>query len=85
MAGSKLLAQGIDRRRAILKFVKAYTKEYGFSPTVMEVAEGVGVGRTAARYHINLLIDEKYMAMTEGKYRSLRVVNDGRYPAPASK
>lgn len=85
MAGSKLLAQGIDRRRAILKFIKAYVKKNHISPSVTEVADGVGIGRTAARYHVGVLQEEKFVAMTDGKYRSLRVINDGRYPAPASK
>lgn len=81
MAGSQLLAQGIDRRRAIMRFVKAYIKRNGISPSLEEITEGVGSSKTTTRYHIGVLIDEGFLVQTEGKYRSLRVMNGGRYPA----
>lgn len=81
MAGSALIAQGIDKRRAILKFIKAYVKKHRFPPSIDEIAVGVDGSKTAVRYHIAILQDEKFLAMTPGQYRSLRVINDGRYPA----
>lgn len=81
MAGSALLAQGIDKRRAILRYVKAYIKRHAYSPSFDEIAEGVKGSKTTVRYHIGILIDEGFLSMTEGKYRSLRVANDQRYPA----
>lgn len=80
MAGSQLLAQGIDRRRAIMKFVKAYIKRNGISPSLDEVTQGIGASKTTTRYHIGVLMDEGFLAQQEGKYRSLRVTNEGRYP-----
>lgn len=79
MAGQALLRQGVDKRREILRFIKAYIKKQGYAPTLDEIAMGVGAAKTTARYHVGVLMDEKYLAMTEGKYRSLRVVKDGRY------
>lgn len=82
MAGSVLIAQGIDRRRAILRFVKAFKKKQGFAPSIEEIAAGVALSsKSAARHHVDILIEERYLAITPGKYRSLRVTNDGRYPA----
>lgn len=80
MAGSALLAQGIDRRRAILKFVRGYIKKNTIPPSIEEIAEGVGLAsKTAVRHHLDILREEKWVAWTDGKYRSLRVINDGRY------
>lgn len=80
MAGSALMAQGIDRRRAILRFVRTYVRKNSIPPSFQEIAEGVGLGsRTAVRHHLDILRDEKWVNWTEGKYRSLRVINDGRY------
>lgn len=83
MAGALLIAQGIDRRRAILRFIRDYIRRHGFSPSVNEVAAGVKLrSHTAVRHHIDILIDEGYLAVTEGKYRSLRPVSDEGYPPP---
>ena len=80
MAGSRLMAQGIDRRRAILRFVRAYVKKHGFAPSIAEVAEGVGLAsKTAVRYHLETLRREGWVSWVDGKYRSLQVTKSGRY------
>ncbi len=82
MAGSQLIAQGIDRRRAILRFVKTYVRRHGHSPSIEEIAVGVALAsKSAARHHVDMLVQQKFLAITPGKYRSLRVINDGRYPS----
>lgn len=80
MAGSALLAQGIDRRRAILRFVRGYIKKNGYAPSIAEIAEGVDLAsKTAVRHHLDVLKSENWVTWTEGRYRSLQVTNDGRY------
>jgi repressor LexA len=80
MAGSALMAQGIDRRRAILRFVKAYLKKNHHAPSIEEIADGVDLAsKTAVRHHLAVLREQKYVDWTEGKYRSLRIINDSRY------
>lgn len=75
MASSALIAQGIDRRRAILRFIKAYVKKNGFAPSVEEITNGVGLAsKTATRHHLDLLKESGDVTWTEGKYRSLRVL-----------
>lgn len=81
MAGSALLAQGIDRRRAILRFIKDFSKREGFPPSIAEIAAGVDLqSNTAVRHHLGTLKDEGFVDWTDGKYRSLHVTNTGRYP-----
>lgn len=80
MAGSALLAQGIDRRRAILRFVRTYMKKNGYAPSIAEIAVGVDLAsKTAVRHHLEHLKGEGWVTWTDGRYRSLRVVNEGRY------
>lgn len=82
MAGSRLIAQGIDRRRAILRFVKDYQSRYRMAPSVVEIAQGLEDGplsKTAVRHHLQILIDEGIVSMRAGKYRSLQVISDRRY------
>lgn len=81
MAGSALMAQGIDKRRHILRFIKAYSRKHGFSPTVEEIAAELGVAsKNAVRYHLAILIEEGFVAQQTRKHRSLQVLDEGRYP-----
>lgn len=81
MAGSALLAQGIDRRRAILRFVKEYVKREGYAPSIAEIAAGVELSsNTAVRHHLETLRDEGFVDWTGGRMRSLKVLKTSRYP-----
>ena len=80
MAGSALLAQGIDRRRAILRYVKKHQKSQGFAPSIQEIAENVEVTKTAVRHHLDVLREEGWVSWQDGKYRSLKLLKpDARY------
>lgn len=75
MASSALIAQGIDRRRALVRFLKAYLKKNGYSPSIEEITVGIGLtSKTATRHHLDVLRDEGTVTWTEGRYRSLRLV-----------
>lgn len=80
MAGSALIAQGIERRRAILRFVKGYIKREGCAPSIAEIASGVDLSsNTAVRHHLETLRDEGFVDWHDGRYRSLRITNTDRY------
>lgn len=81
MAGAATIAQGIDRRRKIVAFVRAYIKKNGFAPSIEEIAEGVKLSsKTAVRHHLQKLSEDGIVTMQSGKYRSLRIVEskDGK-------
>lgn len=76
MAGARLIAQGIERRRAIMRFIKDYMKRNGFAPSIDEIGQAVDLSsKTAVRHHIDILVEEGHLAVTPGKYRSLRVLD----------
>ncbi len=82
MAGQALIQQGVDRRRAIFTFVKAFIKENGYGPSVEEITEGVGVkSKTAVRHHLANMLEQGVISMTPGKYRSIRIPDGRKLPS----
>jgi repressor LexA len=76
MAGAAAIAQGIERRRSIMRFIKSYTRREGFAPSLDEIAAAVDLrSKNAVRHHLDLLAKQGVLAVTPGKYRSLRIVN----------
>lgn len=81
MAGAATIAQGIDRRRKIVAFVRKYIGKNGFAPSIEEIAVGVSLSsKTAVRHHLEKLREDGIVTMQPGKYRSLRIVEpkDGK-------
>lgn len=64
--------QGPVRRSAILTFVRQYAQKHGYGPSIQEVSERVGIGKTAVRHHLTVLQREGKVDWTPGHYRSLR-------------
>lgn len=74
MAGSATIVAGIERRAAILRFVKAYHRRNQISPSIEEIADGVGLSSKATvRHHLKLLVADGKLLRDPGKYRSLRL------------
>lgn len=74
MAGEALLVQGEKRRKEIVAWISKFAKKNGFNPTLDEIAEAVGLSKTAVRHHLATLQKEGKVTHTPGKYRSLRVL-----------
>ncbi len=75
MAGQATIDQGIERRKKIMIFLRSYAKKNGFSPSVVEIAEAVGLSsKSAATHHLLILADEGKISMKDGKYRSIKVL-----------
>jgi SOS-response transcriptional repressor LexA len=82
MVSSALIAKGIDRRRAILRFCKAYIAKHEYGPSLLEITEAVGLSsKTAVRNHLDVMVREGSIKLDPGKYRSLRVVEKVKIPA----
>lgn len=63
-----------DRKQAILSFVEAFTREHGYSPTITEVCEGVGLSRASVHHHLLALRAEGKVTWALGMARTLRRV-----------
>ena len=53
------MARTTDKRERILEYITQFTRENGYSPSVREICEGVGLASTATvHYHLNALRQE---------------------------
>lgn len=75
MPARELVEQGIRRREQIMAFIVQFWAEHGYSPSIAEIGEGVGiVSPNAVRSHLQKLISEDRIKMDPGIARSIRLV-----------
>lgn len=74
MAGQDWMNQGDERRRDIVRFIRAFTKKNDYAPTQREIAEAVGLYKNGVAYHLDVLEKQGKIKTTPGKARSIRVV-----------
>ena len=66
----------IQEQRAVIE-IQRYTAEHGFSPTIREIAQALGlVSASAADYHLRRLEDKGVITRQEGKARTIRIVQN---------
>ncbi len=78
MPSPRLVAQGEQRRNAIVKLIADYRKLHHVSPSIAEIAEAIGIEHSAVRRHVAVLLDEGRLTQVEGKHRTLREVRPTR-------
>lgn len=77
MPSGELVRQGEERRDAIVKFIRAYVRRHRISPTVSEIAEGVGLTSTAStKAHLDRLQAEGRLTMLPRSPRSIALTED---------
>jgi repressor LexA len=65
-----------DRRNRIVEFVRQYTEEHGFAPSVREIGKAVGIRSTkAVKYHLDILVEQGLLSRSGSKARSLRTAH----------
>ena len=77
MADPVLVRQGIERREQIVQAILDYHAEHGFSPSIADCAEVVGISVNMTKQHINRLVEEGRVSRLPGVGRSL-VVTEGK-------
>lgn len=69
---------GEQRRAEILRFLAKHLDDRGYSPSMQEVGDAIGVHKNGARHHLLKMQRDGLVQMTEGSYRSIRLTEDGR-------
>lgn len=70
-----LVAQGEKRRAQILAFIREFIETKGYSPSIAEIGDAVGVvSPNAVRNHLHKLQDEGVIEITPRVARSIRIV-----------
>jgi len=64
------------RQKQILKFLREYIEKYGYSPTLGEIAEAMGVSSLATVHeHIQALVKKGVIKKFEGSVRGIEVLD----------
>lgn len=65
------------RQKQILDFIKQYIDKYGYSPTLGEIAEALGVSSLATVHeHLQALVKKGVIKRFEGAVRGIEVIDD---------
>lgn len=68
------------RQQEVLNFIKKYTADHGFPPTIREICVGVGLSSTATVFvHIKNLEKNGYIKSSNNKFRTLELLVDNEY------
>lgn len=60
---------------AVYRFIQAYHREHGYSPTLREIAEGCYLNVATVLRHLDRLEGQGRIARDPGKARSIRLLN----------
>ena len=67
-----------NRQKEVLGFIKEFTSDNGYSPTMREICDRFGFQPRAATNHVDALVRKGYLTKQPLKSRSLEVVGAGR-------
>ena len=68
------------RQSDVLKFIKKYTAEHGYPPTIREICEGVHLSSPATVFvHIKNLEKAGYVRSSNNKFRTLELLVENEY------
>lgn len=82
MASKMAIKQGEQRRKKIITFIKRYIAKHGVSPTIAEIAAGVGLSSpNATRNHLFKLVEEGKITMKPRSVRAIALVEQPKAKA----
>lgn len=65
------------RQRQIVDFISQFIQKYGYSPTLQEIADSIGVSSLATVHeHLQALVKKKVIKKYEGAVRGLEIIDD---------
>ena len=64
----------------IFRFVRDYRNSKGYSPTMQEIANELGVSKVTVFEHVEALIEKGALVRTPNKARSLEIATDAELP-----
>ncbi|MCI5829630.1 MAG: transcriptional repressor LexA [Treponema sp.] len=71
-----------DRQKEVLEFIARFSEENGFPPTVREIGENFGISLRAVQDHIAACQKKGYLAQSQKKSRSFRVIKGDTVQEP---
>lgn len=65
---------GRQTQARIIEFIERWQAENGYPPTLDEIAEAVGIGKSSVHYHVKRLERMGVVERTLGHNRSIKLV-----------
>ena len=74
------MARTSDKAQRIIEFVDSFIRENGYSPSVREIGEAVGLrSPSTVHSHLKILEDNGYLQKSKGKTRTVSVAGQTNY------
>lgn len=68
--------QGVLRRKEIMVFLESYIENHGYSPTVREIGQAVGLKSSSPVHsHLYILNELGYITWNPNIPRTIRIIN----------
>lgn len=65
-----------NKERQVLEFITQYVQRNGYAPTLMEIAQGLGVNAASTIHeHVERLINKGYLKKTPGSERGIELIS----------
>ena len=69
------------RQQKILDFIRRFSNDHGFPPTIREIGQDVGISSTSVvNYNLNVLEKKRHIERDKNVSRGLRLVEQGSTP-----
>ncbi|MFO0972806.1 MAG: transcriptional repressor LexA [Phycisphaerae bacterium] len=72
---------GTPRQAEILSFIRGYQEKHGYSPTLQEIGDYLGISKVTVFEHLTALEERGLIQRNRHKARSLELADDVRLPA----
>lgn len=68
------------RQEEVLTFIKKYSAEHGYPPSIREIGQGVGLNSPATVFvHVKNLEKAGYLKTTDNKFRTIEILVENEY------
>jgi repressor LexA len=67
-----------DRQARVLRFIEQYIRRHGYSPSIREIADGLGMTPAGAHYHVQMLKKKNLLTYQPNRIRTITLVKSKR-------
>ena len=74
------LKQITEKQNNVLDFIKKYSAEHGYPPSIREIGKGLGLSSPATVHtHVRKLVNAGYLKVDNNKFRAMELLVDNEY------
>ncbi len=74
------LKQITEKQNNVLDFIKKYSAEHGYPPSIREIGKGLGLSSPATVHtHVRKLVNAGYLKVQNNKFRAMEILVDNEY------